>query len=160
MICHNRLVSFKPHRLPNGCSICLSFPENPSECPNTRGPISPILDCISCFGNCKKKGRFKGCRILVWSADSQHFCCTVCPSKARGLLNVLIQCLIRLPAIRVPAEKPRSIRHKATDLKPLIQGIADPFLYNPRKAAAGKVIFHRHCYLVSHVLSFFRARHS
>ncbi|KAF9482780.1 hypothetical protein BDN70DRAFT_874562 [Pholiota conissans] len=39
-----------------------------------------------------------------------------------------------LPSIRIPMEKPRSIQHKVNDLKPLIQGIADPFLYNPRKA--------------------------
>ncbi|KDR81631.1 hypothetical protein GALMADRAFT_239700 [Galerina marginata CBS 339.88] len=43
-----------------------------------------------------------------------------------------------LPAIRIPVEKPRSIKHKVKDLKPLIQGIVDPFLYNPRKAATGK----------------------
>ncbi|PPQ83346.1 hypothetical protein CVT25_003985 [Psilocybe cyanescens] len=43
-----------------------------------------------------------------------------------------------LPAIRIPVEKPRSIQHKVSDLKPLVQGIVDPFLYNPRKAAAGK----------------------
>uniref|UniRef100_A0A8H8CM97 Transport protein particle subunit trs120 n=1 Tax=Psilocybe cubensis TaxID=181762 RepID=A0A8H8CM97_PSICU len=43
-----------------------------------------------------------------------------------------------LPAIRIPVEKPRSIQHKIGDLKPLVQGIVDPFLYNPRKATAGK----------------------
>ncbi|KAF4614895.1 hypothetical protein D9613_003081 [Agrocybe pediades] len=43
-----------------------------------------------------------------------------------------------LPMIRVPAEKPRSIQHKVNDLKPLVQGLTDPFLYNPRKAAASK----------------------
>ncbi|KAF8964707.1 TRAPP II complex [Flammula alnicola] len=46
-----------------------------------------------------------------------------------------------LPAIRIPVEKPRSIQHKINDLVPLIKGIADPFLYNPRKAIGkGKTI--------------------
>ncbi|KAF8201813.1 transport protein particle complex subunit, partial [Pholiota molesta] len=46
-----------------------------------------------------------------------------------------------LPAIRIPVEKPRSIQHTINDLKPLIQGIVDPFLYNPRKAIGkGKTI--------------------
>ncbi|KAF8163323.1 TRAPP II complex [Crassisporium funariophilum] len=43
-----------------------------------------------------------------------------------------------LPAIRLPVEKPRSIQHKSNDIKPLLQGLADPFLYNPRKAIAGQ----------------------
>jgi hypothetical protein len=45
----------------------------------------------------------------------------------------------RLPAIRLPIEKPRSIRNKRHDLKPLLQGLTDPFLYNPRKIDADKV---------------------
>jgi len=48
-----------------------------------------------------------------------------------------------LPTIRIPVEKPRSIKHKALDLKPLLQGIVDPFLYNPRKAVANKVCLFR-----------------
>ncbi|KAF8910953.1 transport protein particle complex subunit [Gymnopilus junonius] len=46
--------------------------------------------------------------------------------------------LAPLPAIRVPVGKPRSIQNRIGDLRPLVQGIVDPFLYNPRKAAAGK----------------------
>jgi trafficking protein particle complex subunit 9 len=44
-----------------------------------------------------------------------------------------------LPAIRLPIEKPRSIRNEPHDLKPLLQGLTDPFLYNPRKVDADKV---------------------
>ncbi|KAJ3516627.1 hypothetical protein NLJ89_g1004 [Agrocybe chaxingu] len=45
---------------------------------------------------------------------------------------------LSLPSIRIPVEKPRSIQHKIVDPKPLLQGFADPFLYNPRKAVASK----------------------
>ena len=45
----------------------------------------------------------------------------------------------RLPAIRLPVEKLRSIRNKPHDPKPLLQGLSDPFLYNPRKVVANKV---------------------
>jgi len=45
----------------------------------------------------------------------------------------------RLPTIRLPVEKPRSIRNKPHDPKPLLQGLTDPFLYNPRKVGAAKV---------------------
>ncbi|KAF9533009.1 TRAPP II complex [Crepidotus variabilis] len=40
-----------------------------------------------------------------------------------------------LPTIRIPIEKPRSIRHKVLDPAPILQGIVDPFLYNPRRAS-------------------------
>lgn len=46
---------------------------------------------------------------------------------------------LRLPAIRLPVEKPRSIRNKPHDPKPLLQGLTDPFLYNPRKVGVDKV---------------------
>ena len=45
----------------------------------------------------------------------------------------------RLPAFRLPVEKPRSIRNKPHDPTPLLQGLADPFLYNPRKVDTDKV---------------------
>jgi hypothetical protein len=53
-----------------------------------------------------------------------------------------------LPSIRIPVEKPRSIRYK-NEQGPILRGIEDPFLYNPRKVA-NKVccfdIFHRLVY--------------
>lgn len=39
----------------------------------------------------------------------------------------------RLPANRIPLEKPRSIQRSAKDMKPLVMGMTDPFLYNPRR---------------------------
>ncbi|PPR08068.1 hypothetical protein CVT24_010529 [Panaeolus cyanescens] len=46
--------------------------------------------------------------------------------------------IVPLPSIRLPMEKPRSMQHQIADVKPLLQGLTDPFLYNPRKAAASQ----------------------
>lgn len=61
---------------------------------------------------------------------------------------------LRLPTIRLPVEKPRSICNKSADPKPLLQGLTDPFLYNPRKISSDKVS-HPDSYKVIILLDFF-----
>ncbi|KAF9052654.1 TRAPP II complex [Panaeolus papilionaceus] len=55
--------------------------------------------------------------------------------SGRPIISISV---VPLPAIRLPMEKPRSIQHQVVDVKPLLQGLTDPFLYNPRKAAASQ----------------------
>ncbi|GLB34932.1 putative transport protein Trs120 or TRAPPC9, TRAPP II complex subunit [Lyophyllum shimeji] len=44
-----------------------------------------------------------------------------------------------MPLIRLPVEKPMStLRSTSSGVVPILTGAADPFLYNPRKAAAGQ----------------------
>ena len=42
--------------------------------------------------------------------------------------------------VRLPIEKPLSaLDTRASEVTPILVGVADPFLYNPRKVAAGHV---------------------
>ncbi|KAF8628414.1 hypothetical protein AX15_003936 [Amanita polypyramis BW_CC] len=47
--------------------------------------------------------------------------------------------IAQLPLIRMPVEKPISaLQPRISDITPILTGAADPFLYNPRKAAVGE----------------------
>lgn len=44
---------------------------------------------------------------------------------------------LRLPLVRLPLEKPMStLATRSSEINPVLPGGKDPFLYNPRKAAA------------------------
>ena len=46
----------------------------------------------------------------------------------------------RLPLIRLPMEKSLSVlSQRRSDVTPILAGMTDPFLYNPRKTIAGQV---------------------
>lgn len=48
----------------------------------------------------------------------------------------------RLPLIRLPIEKPISLLSQKQDtINPILVGMTDPFLYNPRRASGGQVVF-------------------
>ncbi len=46
----------------------------------------------------------------------------------------------RLPFVRLPLEKPISLLEREEDaVPPILVGMTDPFLYNPRRLTAGQV---------------------
>lgn len=47
---------------------------------------------------------------------------------------------LRPPLIRLPIEKPMSmLSQRRSDVTPMLTGMTDPFLYNPRKSMTGQV---------------------
>ncbi|PFH54333.1 hypothetical protein AMATHDRAFT_72835 [Amanita thiersii Skay4041] len=55
--------------------------------------------------------------------------------SGRPIVNVVVA---PLPLSRVSVEKPLSaLRPRTSDVTPILTGVSDPFLYNPRKAARG-----------------------
>lgn len=53
----------------------------------------------------------------------------------------------RQPLIRLPIEKPMSVlSQRRSEVTPMLTGMTDPFLYNPRKSISGQVCQYRLIY--------------
>ena len=68
----------------------------------------------------------------------------VLPYVRFELYSLLSLIVSRLPLVRLPIEKPVSLLSQQQDVvNPILVGMTDPFLYNPRRSMAGQVHIQR-----------------